>query len=99
MLGKVGRIVAQKIQAVLYLARESSVHDRCRRDADRNGFPLRCVTGSALAAQAFLRQADGLPPLVFLVPSKDADEDVKWWGELIAKEIRPRGAFVTVVAL
>ena len=88
-----------RVQPVLYLARDSSVHEKCIRDADKNGFAVRCVTGSALAAQAFLRQADGLPPLVFLVPSKSADEDVKWWGELIAKEIRPRGAFVTVVTL
>lgn len=84
-------------QPVLYLARETNVHEKCQRDADRNGFSLRCVTQSALAAQAFLRSSNGVPPLVFLVPSKNAREDVRWWMPLIRSEIRPRGASVTVV--
>lgn len=88
-----------QVQPVLYLCREAGLHERCQADADRNGFTLRCVTSSALAAQAFLRQAHGVPPLVFLVPSKDADRDVAWWGELLKQEVRPRGAVATVIVV
>ena len=85
-------------QAVLYLCRNEARHEACRRDAERNGWGSACITGSALAAQAFLRRAGTeLPPLVFLVPSEDADRDVEWWGEFIKREVRTRRAFVTVV--
>lgn len=88
-----------KAQPVLYLARDVAVHDQCREDARRNGFEGCLVTSSALEAQAFLRASSQLPPLVFLVPSDSAIEDLIWWGELLKRELEPRGATATVIVV
>lgn len=86
-------------QPVLYLALEAHVHERCKRDAAKNGFTAHCVTSSPVEAKAFLQTASELPPLVFLIPSRDAAADVEVWSDLVKTEIRSRGAWVTVVTV